>query len=218
MKLFFLARLSMLLCGSMMISSLSANEGGVHHDFMKEASFDGGFNQKTETTIKQAFELINERDARTLVLTCASTFKANRILGKFASILGASSLPQINQAQLNIVTLNPQNSIDGQLVESYFQAVNIFDEDPIDFLTAFGGTIDFLYIDTASYQENPSSSSRARLKMIKAAESKFDENTVILFGSFSGEAKNDSAVKYLLSRGWQIYLEDHQTIITRIQP
>lgn len=121
--------------------------------------------------------------------------------------------------ELHSVDITPGNCAFARDWTAVFgSTVTIHEQNSIEFLADFDGTIDVLYLDSLDTSE-PSHAAHAMLET-KAALNKLTDDSLIIFDDtpWSGDrwcGKGAEAVPWLLRNGWKILYAGYQVLLTR---
>jgi len=96
--------------------------------------------------------------------------------------------------------------------------VKIHLSDSIAFLENFKEKVDFLYLDSYDYNDDPEVQVKSQihhLKEFKAIENLLHENTIVLIDdcNLSNGGKGKLVVEYMLKKDWKILMNEYQIML-----
>jgi hypothetical protein len=170
-------------------------------------------------TFKRAFELMKERNVKTIVETGTSRYGAmNCIKDGCSTILFAEWASQ-NDAHIYSVDIDPQAiKFAKKSLGSLASYVDFHLEDSVSFLSGFNQKIDFLYLDSFDYDRyDPYPSQNHHYREIVAAYPHLSPTSIILIDDHGlpGGGKGKLAIEFLIQRGWRILMDEYQVILVR---
>ena len=98
--------------------------------------------------------------------------------------------------------------------------VKVYESDSLIFLRDFIHQVDFLYLDSYDYSDDPvvqAKSQEHHLKEFKAIEDQLHENTIVLIDDcrLPNGGKGKLAVAYMLANGWKMLMNQYQILLVR---
>lgn len=169
-------------------------------------------------TFTKAINLINERNVKTIVET--GTARGGNMAydgdGGFTIIFGYWS--QLHNAELFSIDINPKAVERAHsVVDKFGSVVHLIVDDSVHFLQNFNKQIDFLYLDSYDFEKNnPTPSQLHHLHEIEAAYDKLTPQSIVMIDDcgLPHGGKGKLVIEYLLNKGWSVYAQDYQVILT----
>lgn len=179
--------------------------------------------RKRRDTFKRTLELLEKTGARTIVETgtsreglhgAKSNGAATIVFGKWAKQNGAR-LHSVDISEESVSTA--QREVDAQGLDD---CVSIHLSDSIAFLENFEQPVDFLYLDSYDYSNDPEvqrKSQEHHLKEFQAIESHLHEKSIVLIDDcdLPNGGKGKMVVAYMLERGWKKLMDAYQILLVR---
>ncbi|MEL6917750.1 MAG: class I SAM-dependent methyltransferase [Bacteroidota bacterium] len=179
--------------------------------------------RKRRDTFLKTMALLKERNAKVIVETgtsreglhgAKSNGAATIVFGKWAMQNGAF-LHSVDISENSVQ--NAQKEVTAQGLDSY---VKIHLSDSIEFLQNFEGKIDFLYLDSYDYSNDPEvqvKSQTHHLLEFKAVEDRLKDSSIVLIDDcdLPNGGKGKMVVDYMLQKDWKIVMKAYQILLVR---
>jgi hypothetical protein len=170
-------------------------------------------------TFTEAFNLINERNVRTIVETGTARCGDTNFDGDGGSTILFGHWAFDHNAQMFSVDISESHiEIAKKVTQPYLSNLHYVLQDSVAFLESFEGPIDFLYLDSWDYSEtDPHPAQIHNLKEVIAAYDKLHDKSIIMIDdcNIPGGGKGKLAIEYLLERGWHKHTNKHQVILLK---
>ncbi|MDN3506137.1 MAG: class I SAM-dependent methyltransferase [Simkaniaceae bacterium] len=174
---------------------------------------------KRYSTFQTALTLMTNQNAYTIVETGTARGGSLNCAGDGCSTLIFGDWAYENHATVYSVDIDPLAlSCSFNALGKAADNVLLVEQDSIEFLSTFNGSIDFLYLDSYGFQlDNPLPSQNHHLNEIIAAYPHLARDCVVMIDDcdlpYGGKGK--LVIEYLLERGWKILAESYQVILIR---
>ena len=180
--------------------------------------------RRRRVTFKRVLQLLNERNAKTLIETGTSRkgLKGTRNDGAATIVFGKWA--KQNNAKLFSVDIS-EDSIQGSREEldkqGLSQYVSLHLDDSLNFLKNFEEQVDFLYLDSYDYSrtdvEIQKASQEHHLKEFKLIEDKLHDNTIVLIDDcgLPGGGKGKTVIEYMKTKGWNVVIDAYQVLLLK---
>lgn len=179
-------------------------------------------NQRYET-FRIVLELLETRNVHTIVETGTARYGSANFDGDGGSTIIFSEWALDHNADFYSIDIDNANITTAkEAVSLYFpeqkDKIHFICCDSVSYLTHFGRSIDFLYLDSYDYElDNPAPSQVHHLKEILAAYPLLTEKCIIMIDDCAlvGGGKGKLVIDFLLQRGWKIVKDSYQVILVR---
>ena len=180
--------------------------------------------RRRRVTFKRVLQLLDERNAKTLIETGTSRkgLKGTRNDGAATIVFGKWA--KQNNAKLFSVDIS-EDSIKGSREEVDKQGLSKFVslhlDDSLNFLKNFEEQVDFLYLDSYDYSrtdvEIQKASQEHHLKEFKLIEDKLHDNTIVLIDDcgLPGGGKGKTVIEYMKTKGWNVVIDAYQVLLLK---
>jgi predicted O-methyltransferase YrrM len=169
------------------------------------------------STFQMCLELLEERNAKTLVETGTSRCGLSNCAGDGCSTIIFADFAKDHGATFYSVDIDPSAiKIAKDAVTPINPNVQFANQDSIVFLKNFNKKIDFLYLDSYDFViENPDPSQQHHLKEVESAYPFLHEDTIIMIDDcgLPHGGKGKLVIEFLTNRGWMILMSAYQTIL-----
>lgn len=177
--------------------------------------------RKRRDTFLKALELLSYFNAKVLIETGTSREGLEGAKSQGAASIVFGKWAKENNAKLHSVDISEESvrvaqaEIDSQNLNKY---VELHLSDSLDFLKSFVESVDFLYLDSYDYSDNPEIQRKSQthhLNEFKSIESRLHKNTIILIDDcdLPGGGKGKTVIAYMKTRGWEILMEEYQVLL-----
>lgn len=180
--------------------------------------------RRRRVTFKRVLQLLDERNAKTLIETGTSRkgLKGTRNDGAATIVFGKWA--KQNNAKLFSVDIS-EDSIQGSREEvdkqGLSQYVSLHLDDSLNFLKNFEEQVDFLYLDSYDYSrtdvEIQNASQEHHLKEFKLIEDKLHDNTIVLIDDcgLPGGGKGKTVIEYMKTKDWNVVIDAYQVLLLK---
>ncbi|NDD58645.1 MAG: class I SAM-dependent methyltransferase [Chlamydiae bacterium] len=202
-----------------------AKEKNTNHKKKRLHYLDGRLSPKDKRykTFMAAINLLNQRQAQTIVETGTARFGSSNFEGDGGSSIIFSDWANDHAATFYSVDINQDYINDAyeavqKTIPNIKTPLFFICSDSIEFLRNFGQSIDFLYLDSYDFDVNdPLPSQQHHLEELKASYRWLHEDSVIMIDDcnlpFGGKGK--LAIEFLTKRGWKMLRNEYQVILVR---
>ena len=179
---------------------------------------------KRRGTLRRVLELLEQRQAKTLVETGIARNGLEKSKGDGASTILFGVWAKNHDAKLYSIDIDSAavEIANKEIVERGLEvAVSTHVSDSIIYLENFQQPVDFLYLDSYDYDKRDLAVQKAsqehHLKEFKAVESRLHDQSVVLIDDcdLPGGGKGKTVIKYMLGTGWKIEMQQYQVILHR---
>ena len=179
---------------------------------------------KRRDTLRASMQLLEAREARTLVETGTARLGLAKTKGDGASTIVFGLWAKQHGAHLHSVDVDPNAIAEARKAvadQGLSEMVTFATEDSVAFLSAFSKPVDFLYLDSYDYdpadQAIQEASQHHHLKDFRAIESQLHANSVVLIDDCDqpGGGKGKLVIEHMLATGWQIVMDSYQVLLAR---
>lgn len=179
--------------------------------------------RKRRNTFLKALELMDKIKAKIIIETGTSREGLHGAKSNGAATIVFGKWAKHNNAILHSVDIS-EKSIEVAQIEvnkkGLASNVKIHHSDSIAFLENFKEKVDFLYLDSYDYSDDPEvqiKSQMHHLNEFKAIENKLHENTIVLIDdcALPNGGKGKLVVEYMLKKDWKILMEAYQIMLVR---
>ena len=139
---------------------------------------------------------------------------ATIVFGKWAKLNNAV----LHSVDISEKSINAaQKEVDNQLLSDF---VTIHHSDSIEFLANFKKPVDFLYLDSYDYSDDPEVQVKSQihhLNEFKAIEGLLHENSIVLIDDcdLPNGGKGKMVVEYMQQKDWKILINAYQILLVR---
>lgn len=179
--------------------------------------------RKRRNTFLKSLELLNKVKAKIIIETgtsreglrgAKSNGAATIVFGKWAK-QNNGILHSVDISEKSITTA--QKEVNNQDLNS---SVKIHLSDSISFLLNFKEQVDFLYLDSYDYTDDPEVQVKSQihhLKEFEAIEGQLHGNTIVLIDDcdLPNGGKGKLVVEYMLKKDWKILMKEYQILLVR---
>lgn len=178
---------------------------------------------KRRITFLKVLELLDKTGAKVIVETGTSRSGLQGAKGDGAATIVFGKWAKENTACMHSVDIN-EASVRGSQAEVDAQGlgehVKISLSDSLEFLKKFDQKVDFLYLDSYDYSDDPVvqiKSQEHHLEEFKAIEARLHGNSIVLIDDcrLPNGGKGKMAVKYMLENDWKIMIDAYQILLVR---
>lgn len=178
---------------------------------------------KRRVTFLKVLELLDKTKAKVIVETGTSRSGLRGAKGDGAATIVFGKWAKENSAFMHSVDIS-EESVRGSQTEVDSQGlgghVKVYLSDSLEFLKKFDRQVDFLYLDSYDYSDDPVvqvKSQEHHLKEFKAIEDRLHRNTIVLIDDchLPNGGKGKMAVKYMLENDWKILMDAYQILLVR---
>jgi predicted O-methyltransferase YrrM len=177
--------------------------------------------RKRRNTFLKSLELLDKINAKIIIETGTSREGLHGAKSNGAATIVFGKWAKQNNARLHSVDISEksitaaQKEVDNQDLNSN---VKIHLSDSIAFLENFKEKVDFLYLDSYDYNDDPEVQVKSQihhLKEFKAIENLLHENTIVLIDDcdLSNGGKGKLVVEYMLKKDWKILMNEYQIML-----
>jgi len=179
--------------------------------------------RKRRNTFLKALELLDKIQAKIIIETGTSREGLHGAKSNGAATIVLGKWAKLNNAKLHSVDIS-ENSVKVSQEEVNKQGLSsnviIHHSDSIAFLENFKKKVDFLYLDSYDYSDDPEvqiKSQMHHLNEFKAIEEQLHKNTVVLIDdcALPNGGKGKLVVEYMLKKDWKILMEAYQIMLVR---
>lgn len=172
---------------------------------------------KRYPSFKLALELLEERNAQTLVETGTARYGNEEFEGDGGSTIIFGDWATRHDATLFSVDKSSE-AIESakQVTKKCGDHVEFACSDSLEYLDKFDRSIDFIYLDSCEYDSNqPLTSQDHHMKEIIAAYPALHKNSVVMIDDcdLPNGGQGKLAIDYLLDNHWKILHQGYQTIL-----
>jgi len=177
--------------------------------------------RKRQITFLKTLELLNQIGAKVIIETGTSRDGLRGARSQGAATIVFGKWAQKNNAFMHSVDIS-KDSVDVAQHEvdtlGLNKNVQIHLSDSIEFLKNFNQEVDFLYLDSYDYSEDPEvqlKSQHHHLYEFKAIERMLHKNTIVLIDDcdLPGGGKGKLAIEYMLANSWAVILKRYQVLL-----
>ena len=179
--------------------------------------------RKRRNTFKKTLELLDKTRAKMIVETGTSREGLRGAKSNGGATLVFGKWAKLNNAELHSVDISEksigvaQKEVDNLQLN---EAVTIHLSDSIEFLTNFSKPVDFLYLDSYDYSDDPEVQVKSQvhhLNEFKAIEEFLHENSIVLIDDcdLPNGGKGKMVVEYMCQKDWKVLIETYQTLLVR---
>lgn len=179
--------------------------------------------RKRRDTFRKTLDLLEKNKAKVILETgtsreglhgAKSNGAATIVFGKWAAQNGAI-LHSVDISEASVA--NALKEVKAQNLEEH---VKIHLSDSIAFLKKFEEAVDFLYLDSYDYSNDPEVQIKSQLHHLeefKSIEGQLHEKTIVLIDDcdLPNGGKGKLVVAYMLERGWKILMNAYQILLVR---
>ncbi len=178
---------------------------------------------KRRITFAKALELLNERQARVMIETGTSRNGLRNAKSDGAATIVFGKWAKLNNAFLHSVDINEESTNAAQkevYAQDLQEYVKIHLSDSLAFLERFDENVDFLYLDSYDYSNDPEvqlKSQTHHLKEFKIIENRLHEKTIVLIDDcrLPNGGKGKLVVDYMVKKDWKILMNEYQILLIR---
>ena len=178
---------------------------------------------KRRDTFKKTLELLDRTKAKVCIETGTSRYGLQNVKGDGAATILFGKWAKQNAAFLHSVDISDESvrcarqEVEKQGLTDH---VKVYESDSLIFLRDFIHQVDFLYLDSYDYSDDPvvqAKSQEHHLKEFKAIEDQLHENTIVLIDDcrLPNGGKGKLAVAYMLANGWKMLMNQYQILLVR---
>lgn len=179
--------------------------------------------RKRRGTFLKTLELLEKNEAKTIIETGTSREGLHGAKSNGAATIVFGKWAKQNNAFLHSVDISEksvaaaQKEVDNQKLNSN---VKIHLSDSVSFLQAFNTPVDFLYLDSYDYNNDPEvqlKSQTHHLNEFMAIENQLHDKTIVLIDDcdLPNGGKGKLVVDYMLKNGWEILIKAYQILLIR---
>lgn len=178
---------------------------------------------KRQVTLLRTLELLEERNAKTLVETGIARAGLKQTRADGASTIVFGKWAEQNGAHLSSVDIDPEATSLAQKClneEGLKDSVTVITSDSVAFLKGFEDRVDFLYLDSYDFPKNDPKGQRLsqehHLNEFIAIEDKLHDQSIILIDDcrLPNGGKGKLVIDYMESKGWRPILKKYQYLYT----
>jgi len=177
--------------------------------------------RKRRVTFLKSLELLSKIGAKIIIETGTSRHGLDGARSQGAATIVFGKWAQKNNAFLHSVDISQdsvnisQNEVNAQCLN---ENVKIHLSDSVEFLKNFNEPVDFLYLDSYDYNDDPEVQLKSQLHHLnefKAIEDKLHDNSIVLIDDcdLPGGGKGKLVVEYMLAKSWIITLINYQILL-----
>lgn len=179
--------------------------------------------RKRRDTFLKTLELLEKIEAKTIIETGTSREGLHGAKSNGAATIVFGKWAKLNDAFMHSVDISEksvaaaQKEVDNQKLNS---SVKIHLSDSVSFLQAFNEPVDFLYLDSYDYNNDPEvqlKSQTHHLNEFKAIENQLHDKSIVLIDDcdLPNGGKGKLVVEYMLKNGWEILIKAYQILLIR---
>ena len=179
--------------------------------------------RKRRNTFLKCLELLDKIKAKIIIETGTSREGLHGAQSNGGATIVFGKWAKQNNAIMHSVDISEesitaaQKEVDNQDLNF---SVKIHLSDSVAFLENFKEQVDFLYLDSYDYNEDPEIQVKSQihhLKEFKAIESQLHENTIVLIDdcNLPNGGKGKLVVEYMLKNDWKILMDQYQILLVR---
>lgn len=179
--------------------------------------------RKRRDMFRKVLALLNAINAKTLIETGTSREGLHGAKSNGAATIVFGKWAKLNNAILHSVDISQesvrvsQEEVDGQQLTN---SVRVHLSDSIIFLENFKGHVDFLYLDSYDYGNDPIvqvKSQEHHLKEFLAIENQLQDTSLVLIDDcdLPNGGKGKLVVEYMLKNDWKILMKEYQILLAR---
>jgi len=177
--------------------------------------------RKRRITFSKALELLTKTNSKIIIETGTSRHGLNGARSQGAATIVFGKWAQKNNAILHSVDISEESVKVAQNEVNTLQlnkTVTIHLSDSIEFLKKFDHPVDFLYLDSYDYSEDPEIQLKSQLHHLnefKAIEKNLHKNSIVLIDDcdLPGGGKGKLAIEYMLMNFWVILIKNYQVLL-----
>ena len=179
--------------------------------------------RKRRNTFRKTLELLDITKAKVIIETGTSRegLKGAKSNGGASIVFGKWA--KLNNAVLHSVDISEksikaaQKEVDNQLLSDF---VTIHHSDSIEFLANFKKPVDFLYLDSYDYSDDPEVQVKSQihhLNEFKAIEELLHKNSIVLIDDcdLPNGGKGKMVVEYMQQKDWKVLINAYQILLVR---
>jgi predicted O-methyltransferase YrrM len=179
--------------------------------------------RKRRNTFLKTLELLDEVEAKVIIETGTSREGLHGAKSNGAATIVFGKWAKLNNAHVHSVDIS-EESVKNALKEVKAQGlenqVTIYLSDSIAFLKGFNGKVDFLYLDSYDYSNDPLVQVKCQLHHLeefKAIENRLHKKSIVLIDDcdLPNGGKGKMVVEYMLSKDWIILMKAYQILLAR---
>ena len=179
--------------------------------------------RKRRNTFLKTMELLDNTRAKLMIETgtsreglkgAKSNGAATIVFGKWAKENNAF----LHSVDININSVeNAQEEVDKQDLNKH---VKIHHSDSLKFLNEFKKRVDFLYLDSYDYSNDPEVQKKSQVHHLNeflAIENELHKNSIVLIDDcdLPNGGKGKLVIDYMKKKGWQTLAESYQVLLVR---
>ena len=177
--------------------------------------------RKRRITFLKTLEFLSQTNAKIIIETGTSRHGLDGARSQGAATIVFGKWAQQNNATLHSVDIS-EDSVNVAAIEVQNQGlsenVNIHLSDSVEFLMNFEHKVDFLYLDSYDYNEDPDIQLKSQLHHLnefKAIENKLHHNSIVLIDDcdLPGGGKGKLVIEYMKANSWVIVLVNYQVLL-----
>ena len=174
---------------------------------------------KRYPSFKLALQLLDEREAKTLVETGTARYGDQQFGGDGGSTIIFGDWANQHEAMLYSVDSAPA-AIDSakSCTKAFAEHIQFSCSDSIQFLDRFDRLIDFIYLDSHEYDcQHPLASQDHHLREIISAYPALHKKSIVMIDDcdLPGGGQGKLAIDFLIGNDWKIVHQGYQTILTQ---
>lgn len=193
-----------------------------HKSLYPFMSFKYDFRKRRDTFLK-CLELLDKCQAKVIIETGTSREGLHGAKSNGAATIVFGKWAKQNNAIVHSVDISEksikasQMEVDKQNLDTH---INIHHSDSVAFLNDFNEQVDFLYLDSYDYNNDPEvqrKSQEHHLKEFHAIENQLHENSFVLIDDcdLPNGGKGKLVVDYMLNNDWKILMKEYQILLVR---
>ncbi len=179
--------------------------------------------RKRRNTFLKTLELLDGIKAKTIIETGTSRKGLHGAKSNGAATIVFGKWAKLHNAHVHSVDISEESvknalkEVKAQGLESH---VTLHLSDSIAFLKDFNEKVDFLYLDSYDYSNDPQVQIKSQLHHLvefKAIESRLHENSIVLIDDcdLPNGGKGRMVVEYMLGKDWKILMKAYQILLGR---
>jgi predicted O-methyltransferase YrrM len=177
--------------------------------------------RKRRDTFLMVLKILDLIEAKTIIETGTSREGLKGAKSQGAASIVFGKWAKMNGAMLHSVDISPesvrvaQEEIDANKLNDH---VKLYLSDSVEFLLNYKSQVDFLYLDSYDYSDDPDVQELSQLHHLnefKAIESLLHHNTIVLIDDcdLPGGGKGKKVIEYMLSKNWFVHTEAYQVLL-----
>lgn len=179
--------------------------------------------RKRRDSFRKVLSLLTAIKAKIIVETGTSREGLKGAKSNGAATIVFGHWAKLNGAKLHSVDISPESVAIARkaVAERGLQdTVTIHLDDSLNFLHKFEEPVDFLYLDSYDYSDDPEiqrKSQQHHLEEFKRIEDRLGRNSLVLIDdcALPNGGKGKLAIAYMLEKGWKIAHEGYQVLLVR---